>query len=479
MSESTQPIERAYRLRAYPTPAQSALLAQLGGATRHVWNWALARRSTAWRESGERLNWVALSREFTAYRADPARPWLAALPRDPFEQVLRDLERAYAGFFAQRAKHPRFKRKGREVSMRFTLDQRRQQVADGGGRWATVQLPGLGRLRLRRSEPLIGRLRAVTLRRDSAGRWHAAITADGVPRAEAAPAQDAAVGLDAGLRAWVAAGDRGVVRLPNAQALAGAQARLRRYQRRMARQTAAQMRAQGLDPAQPLPKGTRLGRSNRRRRQQARIGRLHARIADLRREQLHQVSTAVVRSAQVIAIEDLAVKAMMRGMGRRAFRRSVADAGMGEMRRQLAYKAGWAGRQLVVVDRWYPSSKTCSACGAVHAGLTLRERTWTCPACGAAHDRDANAAINLRAEALRIVAASSPATPRSGESDARGESGAVGAVGGAPAPSRSPQHRRSMNREPTDASRGPNAARQTARARSRKPRRERGAAGSG
>lgn len=466
-------LDRAYRMRAYPTAAQSCMLAQLVGAARHVWNWSLAMRTSAYRERGERMNWIALSRAFTEYRRDLERPWLAALPREPFNQVLRDQDRAFSNFFAKRSAYPRFKRRGGQASVRFTLDQRRQQVRDTAGRWATVNLPGIGQLKLRRTEGLEGRLRSITLSRDSAGRWHGSITADGIERPAIQVAAVDAVGLDAGLRdLLVIAGDRGTHRVPAPKALASKQARLRRYQRQQSRQIAAQMRAQGLDPSKPCPKGVRLGVSNRRRKTRTRIGRLHARVADLRREVLHQASAAVVREAQVIGIEDLAVKAMSRAMGRRAFRRSVADAGLGELRRQLTYKADWHGRALVAVDRFYPSSKTCGACGGICAALKLHERRWACPACGVEHDRDENAARNIRTEALRI-AASSPATPRSGGSDARGEAAAAAgrtSLAGLPT---------SKNREPTDAGSGAKAVRHPRLSRPRKTRMDRVVVGSG
>ncbi len=179
-------LERAYRLRCYPTRRQRAVLGRLYGAARFVWNWALWRRSDAYRADKSQLNWIALSGEFTALKHAPETAWLADLPREPFNQVLRDQERAFANFFARRAKSPRFRRRGGKASVRFTLDQRREQLTRGreGERWAYVQLPGLGRVKLRRTEALLGRLRAVTLARDGAGRYFAAITADGVPLAE-------------------------------------------------------------------------------------------------------------------------------------------------------------------------------------------------------------------------------------------------------------------------------------------------------
>ncbi|MBW4052981.1 MAG: transposase [Proteobacteria bacterium] len=455
-------LERAYRLRAYPTRPQQRAIGRLIGAARFVWNWALWRRSDAYKADKSQLNWIALSRELTVLKRAAETAWLAQLPREPFNQVLRDQERAFANFFAQRARYPRFRRRGGKASVRFTLDQRRAQVARGTGkeRWAYVQLPGLGRVKLRRTEALMGRLRSVTLSRDGAGRYFAAITADGVPLTEALAAKVAAVGVDAGLRVLATVHDGERARpFPAPKALAGRLARLRRYQRHQSRQLAAQMRAQGLDPTQPCPKGMRLGVSKRRHRTRRRIAREHARIADLRRDALHRVSTGIVREAKVIAIEALRVKAMARGMGRRAFRRGVADAALGELRRQITYKGAWAAREVVPIDPFYASSKTCSGCGAVNAALKLQKH-WQCFACGAQHERDVNAAKNLRAEGLRVLGmrGSSPATGERPESNARGVACAADAA--APVTVLPLQRRPTANREPAQSA----ARRETRRA---------------
>ena len=448
---------RAYRLRVYPTRSQARTLAQLAGATRFVWNWALDRRTEAYRADGTKLNWVALSREFTVLRAAPDTAWLGALPREPFNQVLRDQERAFAAFFAKRAKYPRFRRRGAPHGLRFTLDQRREQVerGDEGDRWARVNLPGPGTLKLRRTEALSGRLRSITLRCE-AGAWYASITADGVPVPVAAPAARAAIGVDIGLKDLIVRSDG--VRVPAPAALRAQLGRLRRYQRHYVRQRDAAARRQGLDPAQPFPKGTRIEVSNRMRRTQQRVADLHARIAAVRREALHRATTDLVRNAGVIALEDLAVKAMSRAMGRRGFRRSVANAAPGELRRQITYKAQWSGRTLSVVGRWYPSSKTCSACVAVNKALQLKDRRWTCPACGTEHDRDSNAAVNIEREGLRLLEAGPRAalhTPMSGGIDARGDLGAVAEAQVIVLP----QHRRSLNREPIARRCAPNRPR--------------------
>lgn len=392
-------IARAYRVRLRPTDPQARMLRRLFGARRKVWNWAIERKQAAWRTDGTKLNGVALSREFTVYRSTGDTAWLSQLPREPFSQTLRDFDKAWNNFFAGRAKRPRRKKFGTVNSARFTLDQRRQQVDRERG---SVQLDGIGRVRFRVTEPLDGRLRSVTVALDPAGRWFACFSADGVPRPAATLAQRAAIGVDLGLKDAAALSTGEVIKAH--RSLAKKQKRLRRFQRRYSRGRDAAMRAAGLDPKKRFPKGTRLPVSNRMGKARQRIGRLHARIADQRRDFQHTLTTRLVAAAEVVCIEDLAVKAMARGMGRRAFRRSVADAGMGEIRRQLEYKAGWAGRTVSVVDRFYPSSKTCSDCSAVNGELQLRDRRWTCSGCNTEHHRDINAAVNIEREGLRLLA---------------------------------------------------------------------------
>jgi len=404
-------IERAYRVRLRLKPKQERTLSRLLGAKRMVWNWALRRKHEAWRADGTNLTAVVLSREFTVLRKAEGTDWLTTLPREPFNQVIRDFDRAWKNFFSGRAKRPRRKKRGSVSAVRFTLDQHRHQVDRDVG---VVQLDGVGKVRFRVTEPLIGRLRSVTVRRDSAGRWFAAFTADGVPQPEKVTATSQVVGVDLGLKDSAALSTGEVIAAP--KHLHAKLKRLRRYQRSFSRQRDAAARRAGLDPSKPLPKGTRLEPSNRMKRRNRQIGRLHAQVADARSDHQHQLTADIVASADVIAIEDLSVRGMARGMGRRAFRRAVTDAGMGEIRRQLTYKAGWHGRELVVVDRFYPSSKTCSRCSAINQALKLGGRRWSCGACGAEHHRDINAALNIAAEGLRLLT-----TPGNGGIDARGE----------------------------------------------------------
>ena len=344
MIECADTIERAYRVRLRLKPAQERQLLRLFGARRYVWNWALRRKDEAWRADGTKLNAVSLSREFTQLKQAPDTAWLGQLPRMPFDQTLRDFDAAWSNFFAGRAKRPRRKKFGTVRSARFTLDQRRELVDRDTGR---VQLDGIGKVRFRVTEAMPGRLRSVTVSRDAAGRWFGSFTADGVP-APARTAASATIGIDLGLKDTAVIHD-GVAsrRVAAPKHLAAQQQRLRRYQRSYGRQRDAALRRQGLDSAKRIPKGTCIAVSNRMRRRKAQIGALHAKVGDLRRNHQHQLTAAAVGAAAVIAIEDLAVKAMARGLGRKAFRRSVGDAGLGEIRRQLAYKAQWRDRVII------------------------------------------------------------------------------------------------------------------------------------
>lgn len=412
-SQSNPPfIERAYRVRLRLHRDQAYTLNRLFGASRHVWNWALEQRTRAYQDRDEKLNWIGLSRMLTQYRAAPGTEWLSTLPREPFNQVLRDQERAFANFFAKRAKYPRFRWRGAHDRVRYTLDQRRTQVDRTAG---TVDLPGLGTIRFKNSyAEMPGRLRSVTLSRNGAGQYYAAFTADRVPAPAVIAHSVEAVGVDLGLSALATLSTGERIAAP--KALAKKLVKLRRYQRAMSRKRDVQLRALGLDSNKPIPKGTRLPVSNRARYLRQRIGRLHTRIRDTRQNAIHQFTAKLAQIHGVICLEDLSVKGMARAMGRCAFRRSVADASLGEFRRQIEYKAGWHQRIVSAVDRFYPSSKTCSVCDCVNQDLQLSERRWTCSSCGVKHDRDLNAARNILTAGLRLLSA----TPRSGGCEARG-----------------------------------------------------------
>jgi len=411
-------VLRAYRFALEPTRGQARVLASHCGAARKAFNEGLAHvRRCLDQRAAERsygvpeqqlteVPWTlqALPRWWNL-RKDELAPWWAENSKEAYNSGLDALARGLKQWSASRSGKrrgtrigfPRFKSRRRaRVPCRFTTGAIR--VDDR----PHVVLPRIGRVKTH--EPAValsGTISAGTARILAAcvsfdgRRWYCAFTVE-AGRAPGRPAHvgvDRAypvVGVDVGVRDLLvvaAPGGAEVARVAAPRALAAAQARLRAIQRRAARQDGPDRRA------------GRRG-SNRWRRTAQRIGRLHARAADLRREALHQATTGLAQGHEVIVIEDLHMAGMMRrkpgaGKGGRALNRALADAGLGELRRQFGYKTAWYGSQLVVAGRWYPSSKTCSACGAVKAKLALAERAYQCEHCGTVLDRDLNAAINL------------------------------------------------------------------------------------
>ena len=358
-------VSRSYKRRIYPTRTQRCALEQWFGAARWVWNETLAIRSEGYRHCALRLTGVELSRWLTQWKKTPGHEWLTEVPATCLVQVLRDQDRAFGNFFAKRAKYPRRKRRGTAAALRF------QDVSVTG--WATkeVRLPKLGRLDLAEDLPEVACPDMMTLSRDSAGRYFVSFSAE-VAIAEL-PKTGRAVGVDLGLKHLAVRSDGR--HFENPKRLAARLRYLRQQQRGLAR----------------CERGSR-----RRERQKLRVARAHARVSAQRQCALHNLTTQLVREHDVICIEDLNVKGLARGWHARA----VADAALGEIRRQLKYKCHWYGRRLIEVDRFYPSSRTCSnpRCGHVLDELRLDVREWTCPKCGVHHDRDVNAAKNLLAQ---------------------------------------------------------------------------------
>jgi putative transposase len=358
-------VTRSYLIRAYPNGAQQRLLDRWFGATRWLWNTALEIRSEGYRACKLTLTGNDLSRWLTQWKRTPGHEWLADVPATVLTQCLRDQDRAFANFFAQRARYPRFKRKNRSrMSLRF------QEVAAA---WAVgiLKLPKLGALRLAEALPEVERPDTVTLAREATGSYYVSFSA----RVASAvlPIVQRSVGVDVGVThlATLSTGEK----VPNPRHY---QARLR-YLRQQTR--CLKRRQAG---------------SQRREKQRLRIARAHARIRHARQNALHALTTRLVRDFDIISIEDLNVKALARGRQARA----IQDVAFGELRRQLTYKCDWYGRVLITVDRWYASSKRCSRCQHTLDELRLDQRQWTCPKCGSDHDRDINAARNLLTEGL-------------------------------------------------------------------------------
>jgi putative transposase len=367
-------VRTAYRCRAYPDAEQQAMLNHTFGCVRVVWNRTLAQRQARWHRERTGTSYAETDRALTAMKKDPGLAFLNQVPSVPLQQTLRHQHQAFSAFFAKRARYPRFKsRTGRQSAHytrnAFTLRGGVLRLAKTAAplqftwTWPDIDVTGL--------DPAM-----VIVAREPDGRWYVTFTVDA---AEPGPLPEAghAVGVDLGVKDFAATSD--AHKIANPRHLERRARNLARYQRRLAR----------------CQKG-----SANRAKAAAKVARAHRKARSARQDFLHRASTRLVRSADTIVIEDLNVAGMVRN---RKLARAISDCGWGEFRRQLEYKCAWYGRELVVIGRWYPSSKTCSACGHLLAGLSLSTRHWTCPSCRARHDRDANAAKNILAAGLAVA----------------------------------------------------------------------------
>ena len=357
-------MTRRWNFRAYPTPAQAEHLAQTFGCCRLVYNGMLAARTLAF-QRGERLTFVRTSAKLTSLKQDPELAFLNEVSCVPLQQSLRHLQTAFVNFFAKRSAYPTFKKKGRaRDSASYTRSAFR---FDGEAQRLTLAKLGVLALRLSRSVP--SDPSTVTVSRHPSGRYYVSMVV------EVAVMKRATTGLSVGI-------DFGVSRLatlstgesvPNPKHLFRRTALLARAQRRLSRKQRG---------------------SNRYREQARRVARLHEKIADARRDSLHTLSTSLVRRFDSIYLEDLHLRGLVQN---HSLARSLSDASIGTAIRMIKAKAEASGVSVVTIDRWYPSSKTCSACGHVLAALPLSVRRWICPPCGMDHDRDVNAAKNILA----------------------------------------------------------------------------------
>lgn len=366
-------VKRAYKYRFYPSPDQEQELARTFGCVRYVYNRALAERSRSYTQEQKRIGYAESARWLAVWRNDPETSWLSETASVPQQQAMRQLQTAFLNFWSKRSKHPKFKsRRKSKASATYTtfgFSYRNGQI-----KLAKMSEP----LDIRWSRPLPkgAEPSTVTVSKDSAGRYHISILVE--TTVEMPPAPNRSVGIDAGITSLLT--ESNGTKHTNPKHEQRERDRLAKYQRRLAHKQ----------------KG-----SKNRERARVKVARIHARIADRRRDYLHKVTTTLIRENQTVMIEDLAVRNMVRN---HSLARAISDAGWSQFRSLLEYKADWYGREIIAIDRFYPSSKTCSACGHLLANLPLNVREWTCPACGAGHDRDVNAARVIQAVGLTVSA---------------------------------------------------------------------------
>ncbi|WP_406360441.1 transposase [Streptomyces sp. NBC_01544] len=374
-------VKRAFKYRFYPTGAQAAELSRTFGCVRKVYNLALAARTQAWTRQ-ERVNYNQTSALLTAWKKTEELAFLNDVSSVPLQQTLRHLQSAFTNFFSKRAKYPRFKsRKKSRKSAEYTTSGFRFR----DGRLTLAKMAEPLDIVWSRPLPTGAKPSTVTVSQDSAGRWFVSMLCDDLT-VKPLSATDAAVGVDVGLNhlLTLSTGEK----IANPRHERRDRARLAKAQRALARKAT--------------------GDGANRRKARLKVAKIHARIADRRRDGLHKLTTRLVRENQTIVIEDLTVRNMVKN---RSLARAISDAAWAEFRSLLEYKAQWYGREVIAVDRFFPSSKLCSVCGTLQDKMPLHVRTWTCT-CGTTHDRDVNAARNLLAAGRAVSACGAGVRPQ-------------------------------------------------------------------
>ena len=368
----------AHRIELDATCKQKRYFASAAGCARFTWNWALAEWNRHY-QAGEKPSGMKLKREFNAIKYEQF-PWMVDIHRDAHSQPFTNLDKAFTAFFKRISKHPEFKRK-HQCRDSFAVANDRIRL-DG----STVVLPKIGVVRIRESLRFTGKIMGAVISR-TADKWFISIQVD-VGEYRKPRTGNGVVGVDLGLNitAMVSDGQK----LVGPKALRANLKKLQRASRQCSRKR----------------KG-----SNNRKKSITRLARIHARIANIRKDWQHKVTTKLASENQAVYFESLAVKNMMKN---RRLAREISDAGWCELIRQASYKAEIYGGVCRQIDKWFPSSKVCGKCGQINDGLKLSDRAFNCDGCGHSEDRDLNAAHNICTAGLAGIYAHGPEGSGSG-----------------------------------------------------------------
>lgn len=363
-------IKKAYKYRFYPTHKQIENLAQTFGCCRFVYNTMLDFRDRSYREKQKKVDYCETSKRLSEMKRTEKYSWLKDVSSVPLQQSLRHLQTAFVNFWSGRAKHPTFKKKQNKQSATY---------AKSAFKW-----DGKSLTLAKQSEPLdisfsrgfSGNPTTITVSKDTANRYFVSFLVEEVAKPKKRLKKK--VGIDLGIKDVVVGSDG---------FKSGSPKFTQKYATKLAR-------------AQRKLSKKKKGSKNRAKARHN-VAKIHAKIADCRRDFLHKLSTKLINENQVIATETLAVKNMVKN---HCLSKAIHDSSWGELLRQLAYKAQWYGRKLIGIDRWFPSSKRCSKCGWINDRLKLEHRNWICKSCKTRHDRDVNASKNILAVGQAVSA---------------------------------------------------------------------------
>ena len=366
-------LHKAIKVRLYPTPEQEVLLAQHFGCARWWWNFGLNKSIEAYRDTGKGLGRSALNALLPALKKSKETEWLGECYSQVLQAVTLNLTTAYKNFFEGRARFPRFKSKHGRQSIQYP-----QNVKVIGN---TVKLPGkVGAVKAKIHRSIEGTIKTVTVSLEPSGKYYASILTEVEGENPAPSTEGRVIGVDLGLKHFAVTSDgKKVSKYDFPRHLAEHEKNLKRKQQKLARKE----------------KG-----SNSRKKYRKVVARVHERVSNSRADFLHKLSRKLVNDSQVVVVENLHVKGMVRNHN---LAKAIFDAGWGMFTNFLAYKLEKKGGRLVEIDRWFPSSKLCCNCYHQVEEMPLDVREWTCPHCNTRHDRDGNAATNTRAEGIRML----------------------------------------------------------------------------
>lgn len=354
-------VNRSYRYRFYPTDEQKQQLAHSFGCSRYVYNHFLKERTDAYYERQEKINYHKTSELLTELKKDENCSWLKDVSSVILQQTLRNLDKAFTNFFVGRAKYPTFKKKNSKQSVRYVKSG--FSFSNGILKIAKNEEP----LNIRWSRKFFGEPTSVTISKDCANRYFVSFAIE--EPICTLPKLSNTIGIDVGIKDVYVSSDG---------FRSGAPQYTRKYEEKLAkRQRQLSKKVKG---------------SKNRAKAKLNVAKVHAKISDSRNDFNNKLTTKLIRENQAIAVESLNVKGMQKN---RNLAKSIADSSWGCFFRRLKYKAEWYGRELLEIDRWFPSSKRCNCCGYINNGLKLSDRFWECPSCKKMLDRDINAAKNI------------------------------------------------------------------------------------
>jgi len=377
---------QAVKVRLYPTDEQIQVLAQHFGCARWWWNYGLNQCIETYKATGKGLSQSGLNSLLPKLKKEKETEWLGDCYSQVLQSVSLNLSRAYQNFFEGRAKYPKFKSKHHRQSIQYP-----QKVKLVDNTW---KFPGkLGSVKAAIHRPLDGVIKTVTVSKCPSGKYYASVLMEYEGDYPESKNEGKVVGIDLGIKDFAITYDgEKISKYPNPRHLS-------KYEKKLAvKQRIAARKKKG---------------SNRRRKANKIVARVYEQVSNVRQDYLHKLSRKIVNNNFAVVVENLSVKGMVRN---HKLAKAISDTGWGTLVNFLSYKLERSGGKLIEIDRWFPSSKLCSNCHYQISELPLDVRTWTCPSCGTHHDRDGNAAINIRAEGVRMLSSSG-----TGEANANGE----------------------------------------------------------